>query len=263
MSRIPPPGTEAQLSSVSRYLASFSLPLSLILSLTARIKPPESASVHLYSMDRCTSLSSSPSTPPFIACSDFSVDVILSTTASLDLNPTDSPCATSLSHLPSGATTKIYMQSGWADVVNERIKSIHEGNERIRKRCRAWRAIKRPTRRLTRLEARFRPKRMASRGQRRLRRHEMKSLEADILKRSGYAAGVEESEDNRDPSSSKTIDICKSATRRRSRMQSRNDSTRRWGRLTVQHLRRPGSHPRSPLSATRQALSEHVRDGTS
>lgn len=137
---------------------------------------------------------------------------------------------------------------------------MHEVNERIRNRCRAWRAIKRPARRLTRLEARLRPRGMATRAQRRLTRQGMKALEADILKRSGYEAGVEESEDTRDARTYKTIDIRKNGTRERSRVRSRIDCARRWDRLTVQRLRRPRSHPRSPLSATRHALSEYARD---
>ena len=206
-------------------------------------------------------MSCPPSPPPSIACSNSPVDVVTSITASLDLNCTDSTHAASLSHSSSEAYTQIYKQVRWAAGVNERIKRTCEINDWIRKKYRERRATKRHARLPKRLEARIRLERTAVRAQGYLRRQPIKPLEAGILKRSGYGAGIEESKNNREPIALKTTGIRKNGNRGRSGMQISDDCVRRWNVDTVHHHRRPGSDPRPPLSAMRQAFPEHARDG--
>ena len=212
-------------------------------------------------MGQCRLLSSSLSPPPSLAYSNSSVDVITSLTASLDLNYTNSTYTASLSHSSSEANTISYKRVRWADGVNERIERTSEINDWIRKRYRERRVTKRHARLPKRLEARLRPERRAVRAQGYFGRQRIKSLEAGILKRSKYEAGIEESEDNREPRALKTTDIRKIGTRGRSGMQLSDDCVRRWNMNTVHHLRRLGSDPRRPVSAMRQALSEHAGDG--
>ena len=149
-------------------------------------------------MDRPLSISSSPSSPSPTACSDFSVDVISSITASLDLNSTDSTFAASLSHSSSEADTKIYKRVRWSDGTNEQIERTPEINDWIRRKYRERRATKRHARLPTRLEAQLRAVRMAVRTQEYLRRQRIKLLEAG-LKRPGFEAIYEESDDYRAP----------------------------------------------------------------
>ena len=147
-------------------------------------------------------------------------------------------------------------------MVYERIKRTSEINDWIRKRYRERRATKRHARLPKCLETRLRPERRAVRAQEYLGRQPIQLLEASILKRGGYEAGIEESEDNRDPRALNTADIRKNGTRARSGMQSRNDCVRRCNRLTADHLRRQSSDPRPALSAVRQTLSEHAWNET-
>ena len=213
-------------------------------------------------MGRRRLLSCPPSLSPSIACSNSSFDVTTSITALLDLNCTDSTYAASLSHPSLTANTKIYKRVRWADGVNERIERTCEINDWIGKKYRERRATKRHAPLPTCLKARLRPDRTAVRAQGYLRRRRIKPLEAGILKRSGVEAGNGENEDNYEPRASKTTNIRKNGNRGRSEMQLSDDCVRRWNMNTVHHLRQPGSDPRPPLSAMRQPLSEHARDGT-
>ena len=141
-------------------------------------------------MDRPTSPSHLPSSPPSIASSDSAVDVITSITASLDLNRTNSHYTASLSQLSSETIAKNYTQLGWANAVNERVERTREVNGRIRKRCRARRAIKRHARHLKRHVARLGPKMMAAWAHRRVKRQQVRASEATILKEAGMKRGL-------------------------------------------------------------------------
>lgn len=216
-------------------------------------------------------LSYSPSPPSTIACPN-SVDAITSIAASLDLNRTDSNYAAELSHSSSVAQTQIYKRVRWADGLIERIERAPEINDWIRRRYWERRATKRHGRPPTHLEAYLRSQKMAFTTQDYLNRKRVS--QAGLLKGSRSELVYEESEDHRHTRLVKATDIRKSGTRRRSRIQARTDGTRgrskiqprtdcarRWNRFTARHLRRPGSDPRPAVSAVREALSQHARDG--
>ena len=159
-------------------------------------------------MDRPTSPSHLPSSPPSIASSDSSVDVITSITASLDLNRTNSPSTASLSHLSSEAITRFNKQLVWANAVNERVEMSRGVNDRIRKRRRARRAIKRYARHLKRHVARLGPKRMAARAHRRVKRQQVRASEATILEEAGLKRELKKAKTTAFyPRTSETIDI--------------------------------------------------------
>ncbi len=213
-------------------------------------------------MEQRRSPSHSPSSPPSIASSDSSVDVITSITASLDLDRTNSPYTVSLSHLSSETITKIYKQLGWADAVNERIKRTREVNDRIRKERRARGAIKRRARRLKRLEARLGPKKMAAREHKRLKRQQMKASAAAILKEAGMKRELKRAKTKSIyPRIFETIDLHENGTEEDQECNQgviiQDNGTGLQlstfaGQIVIQ----------DHFSAMRQALSEHARDGT-